>query len=229
MKQMSPATAMSRMVVVAILVLLLVGCMLGSQISSVSIIAPQVEMAQDPEWPEVTWSLQVQRPQADQMRSSDRLMVRVSRSRLQPYAAAAWLDNVPDMFQTLLIQSLEDSGRLSGVGRVGGMRAPYSLVTEIRSFEAIDDGGVNLQVDLAIQASLMHQASGRVLATRSFSQRAKASGKGLDSLVETFEQAMGELFADLTGWLLSEGESSYEQLEQWRQHSRERDWRSRRH
>lgn len=211
-----------------VLVLVLGGCMLTGPTSSVSIVAPQVEMTVDPDWPEVNWSVQVQRPQTDQMRDSDRMLVRVSRSRLQPFPAAAWLDSMPGMFQALMIRKLEDAGRFSGVGRTGGMRSRFSLVTEIRHFEAVDDGQSGLGVHLAMQANLIHQSSGRVVATRTFDEQARAPGKDLDQLVETFERAMGALLADLTGWLLSEGEAASLESEQWRDRSREQGWRSRR-
>lgn len=223
MIRQNPIPVFIRLPALMVLALLVAGCMLGRQLSSVSIVAPQVDVAANPDWPQADWSLQVQRPQADQMRDSDRLLVRVSRSRLQPFPGAAWLDSMPAMVQALMIQQFEDSDRFAGVGRAGGMRSRFSLSTEIRHFEAVDDGQPGLGVDLAIQANLIHHRSGRVLASRTFNHQARVSGTDLDPLVEAFETAMGALFADLTGWVLTEGERAAQQFEQWRDRDRPRD------
>lgn len=184
---------------------LLSGCMLTGQVSPVSMIAPDIETAVDPDWPRVEWSLQVQRPEADRMRDSDRLMVRVSGSRLQSFPESAWLDNMPDMVQSLMIRHFEDSRRFGGVGRAG-MRGRFSLASEIRHFEAVDDGQDGLGVHLSVHVNLLHPASGRIVASHTFSQRVRAPGTTLDPLIAAFEQAMGALLADLTGWVLAEGE-----------------------
>ncbi len=207
------------------------GCMLARSPSSVSIISPEVEMAVEDDWPEVEWTLLVQRPVADQMRNSDRILVRVSRSRLQPWADAAWLDSMPDMVHGLLIQSLEDSERFAGVGRAGGIRSRFSLVSEVRRFEVVDDGDGSLVVELALQSSLVHQSSGRVMDTRSFRASQAVSGRSLDAVIEAFEQAMSGLFGELTGWLLTSGEEALSDIAAWRERSRGSDqgaWRDRR-
>ncbi len=170
-------------------------------------------MTVDENWPEVDWSLLVQRPFADQMRNSDRILVRVSRSRLQPWPESAWLDSMPDMVHSLLIQSLEDSGRFAGVGRAGGMRSQFGLVSEIRRFEIVDEGRGGLSVALALQANLIHQASGRVMATQSFEHDEAVSGTSLDEIIYAFEQAMGDLFGELAGWLLASGQTASADLD----------------
>lgn len=198
------------------------GCMLARSPTAVSIIAPEVDMAVDEAWPGVDWSLLVQRPTADQMRDSDRILVRVSRSRLQPWPETAWLDSMPDMVHSLLIQSLEDSGRFAGVGRAGGMRSRFGLVSEVRRFEVVDAGHGDLSVALAMQANLIHQPSGRVMASRSFEHGQNVGGTSLDAVIDAFELAMGELFAELAGWVLTAGQQASAELEDWRDRSQSR-------
>ncbi|TVS09629.1 MAG: hypothetical protein EA419_12490 [Wenzhouxiangella sp.] len=208
---------------VALLVLPLLGaCGLTGQVSPVSIIAPEIELQTDAEWSEVDWALQVRRPVTDQMRDSERILIRTGASRLQPYPAASWLDNVPDMLHSLTIQALEDSGRFDGVGRAGSLRSRFALATELRRFEGVDDGSADLAVDLVIQSNLVEQRSGRVAASRTFTVRQQASGKGLDDLVIAFERAMEEYVSQLTGWVLVEGELARQQLDQDRQQWRDR-------
>jgi cholesterol transport system auxiliary component len=205
-----------RLMSLALVIPLVGGCMLARSPGSVSIIAPQLDTVAEADWPEVEWAVLVQRPVADQMRNSDRVLVRVSRSRLQPWPEAAWLDSMPDMVHGLMIQSLEDSGRFAGVGRVGGMRSRFGLISEIRSFEAVDDGSGRLVVELGMRVNLVHQPTGRVMATRSFEESRSVDGRSLDAVVIAFEEAMVGLFADITGWLLSAGEEATADVEGWR-------------
>ncbi len=188
--------------------------MLARSPGSVSIIAPQLDPAVEADWPEVDWAVLVQRPVADQMRDSDRVLVRVSRSRLQPWPEAAWLDSMPDMVHGLLIQTLEDSGRFAGVGRAGGMRSRFGLASEIRSFEVVDDGSGSLQVELRVRVNLVHQPTGRVMAADSFAQIQSVADRSLDTVVLAFEEAMVALFVDVTGWVLRAGAEASAALEE---------------
>lgn len=211
-----------RLAVALALLLLLSACGLGRPLSPVSIIAPEIELRSDPNWEAVDWALQVRRPAADRMRDSDRILMRTGASRLQPYPAASWLDNVPDMLQALTVQGLEDSGQLLGVGRAGGLRSRFALATEIRRFEGADDGRAELAVHLVIQANLVDQRSGAVAASRTFTVVEPTSGSGLDELVSAFERALQDYFSELTGWVLVEGEQARAQAAQQRQSWRER-------
>ncbi len=196
--------------------ILATGCMLGGQTRSLNIIAPEVELTTSDEWPEVDWSLQIRRPVADQMRDSARILVRVGPSRMQPYPSAVWLDSVPEMLQSAMIQAHEDSGRIAGVSRPGSSRSRYSLTSELRRFEAVDTGGPDLEVEIVLQANLVHVRSSRMLATRRFEHRATTRGKELDELIEAFEQALGELATELVGWTLESGqEAENREREDW--------------
>lgn len=183
---------------------LLAGCMLTGQTSPISILAPAVELDSVAREEAVDWSVQVQRPVADQMRDSDRLLVRRTPSRLQVYPGAAWLDSVPEMLQSMLVKSFSDAESFGGVGRSGGLRTRYSLATEIRHFEAVDADG-RMSVDIAIQASLIHQRSARQVASRSFRYGGDVSGPGVDPIVEGFESALAELMSDMLHWVLAAG------------------------
>ncbi len=53
------------------------------------------------------------------------------------YANAAWTDRAPLMIQTLLVESLENSRRIVGVGRDPlSVRPTYVLQSELREFQA---------------------------------------------------------------------------------------------
>jgi cholesterol transport system auxiliary component len=201
-------------------------CMLGGQPAPVTIMAPDVTVSAPIEAEAVDWSLQVQRPVADQMRDSERLLVRRTPSRLQVYPGAAWLDSVPEMLQSMMIRTLTDSGRFDGIGRGGGLRARYRLVTEIRAFEAVDDGSANLGVELVVQSSLVHQRSSRQVANHTFRHFASSRGKDIGPLIETWEGVLNEFLLDLAAWVLEEGAAADAELERWEDEGRRR-WHDR--
>ncbi len=182
------------------------GCSLTRPLEPVSVLAPEITLSADAAWPEVDWSIKVQRPSTDRLRDSDRLFVRVAGSRLQAYPGTVWLDRTPDMVQGLTIQALQDSGRFPGVGRAGQLRARFSLATEIWRFDAVDDGGADLSVTLEMQVNLVAQRSGQVVASRRFESRQRSVGRQRDPLMAAFEQALSDYFNDLLPWLLAQGQ-----------------------
>lgn len=198
------AQATPRIVLIALLSCLVSACMLARPGAPINILAPQVDAAAGADWPDVETSLVVSRPQSDQLRSSDRLLVRVEGSRLRAWPAAAWHDSMPDMVQTTLIRAFEDSGKIRGVGRQGSLRATYNLMSDLRHFEVVDDGGPDLAVEMSLQTTLVHHASGEVVGTHLFNHEQRADGKDLDAVVAAFEQTMGTIVPAVVGWVLGQ-------------------------
>lgn len=211
MMRILPLSLMLRLSGVVLAILLLAGCGLTRQLDPVSVLAPEVALSPDQSLPDVDWAIQVRRPVSDRMRDSERLFVRVGGSRLQAYPGAVWLDQAPDMLQALTVQALEDSGRFQGVGRAGGLRSRFALDTGIRRFDAVDDGGPDLQVELVLQVSLISQRSGQVVASRTFELNQRSNGKQIDPLVAAFERSLAAYFSDLLPWVLEQGRQAVEQ------------------
>jgi len=210
MKSISVARAVG---VMLLALPLIAGCMLTRNPAPLSILAPSVKTEARAAEQAVNWSLQVQRPVADAMRDSDRVLVRRAQSRLQVYAGAAWLDSVPEMLQALMIQSFSDTGSFTGVSRAGGMRTRFSLASELRHFEVVDDGGPDLTVEIALQASLIHQRTARPVASQTFAQQRRIDGKGLDAVVAGFEQALDSLMEELIDWVFEQSASAAARME----------------
>lgn len=189
-----------------LIALSLAACELGGPSVPVTIVAPQIDLEPQSQWPEVDWSLQVRRPEADRMRDSERILIRTGSSQLQTYPAVAWLDNAPDMLQALMIHALDDSGRFAAVGRPGNLRARFALATELRRFEGVDDHASAMTVELVVQSNLIDQRSGAVVASRTFRVSEPAGGNQLDALVPAFERAIQNYFEGLIDWVLVEGQ-----------------------
>lgn len=193
-----------RTLALLLLPMLLAGCLLGGQGSTISLLAPTLSLNHDLQAESVDWSVQVQRPVADAMRDSDRLLVRRTASRLQVYPTAVWLDSVPDMLQALLVQSLSDSERFDGVARTGGIRTRYSLAIEVRHFEVVDDDG-QMAIDIVLGANLVHQRSARSVANRTFRAGGPIPSNNLDDIVRGFEQALEGMVPEMIDWVQASG------------------------
>ncbi len=177
------------------------GCAaLTSGAGALRIVAPELRLAETDGGPPADYTLTIQRPIADRTRGTSRVIVRSGHARLALYPDVAWVDELPEMLQSLLLQAFTDTDHWTGVVRPGAARARYSLGTEIRRFEAVDQGDGRLVVELQVQAGLLEVRSGRLVASRVFESRAPVAGNGVDALITAFESALGQLIGELIGW-----------------------------
>lgn len=179
------------------------GCLqLPERSEPLRIVAPRIAVTAEASWPAVDWALLVQRPIADQTRGSVRIAVSSPHARLSFYPGLAWLDEMPEMLQTLMIQGFIDSGLTGGASRPGAASAHYSLATEARRFEAAESADGKLVVELEVHASLVEIRGARAVASRVFRARVPVAASGPDALTDAFEQALQQLIHDLVGWTL---------------------------
>ena len=164
------------------------------------IVAPDPHLAAADGGPPADYTLTIQRPIADKTRGTSRVIVRSGHARLAFYPDVAWVDELPEMLQSLLLQAFTDKGQWTGIVRPGAARARYSLGTEIRRFEAVEQGDGRLVVELQVQAGLLEVRSGRLVASQVFESRVPVAGNDVDALIAAFESALGELIGDLIAW-----------------------------
>lgn len=186
---------------------LLTACGLNRTMAPFSVIAPEVDLsAMQAQGNPVEWGVAVRRPVADRTRDSERILVRSDDFRLLPYSGAVWLDNAPDLLRASMIEALESLAIFTAVGRTGRGGHFLVLETELRRFEAVDDGTGNLVVELEMRASLINPRGGALLAARSFSGREPASGATLDAVIPAFERVLTRYVAELGEWLTGAGQ-----------------------
>lgn len=203
-----------RAALLASLSLALTGCMLARQSSPITVLAPQVAVTASPDWPVVGWSLQIDRPRADAMRDSARVLVRPAPSQLQVYRGAAWHEPVPDMLQSVLLQAFEDSGKIAAVSRTGSVRSRFRLMTEIRHFEAVERDGARLDAEIELQIKLVLQRNGLILANHTFVQRQPTAGTEIIGLTQAFERSLSALTGEIIAWTLVQGDLAHARIEQ---------------
>jgi cholesterol transport system auxiliary component len=140
--------------------------------------------------------LTVNEPIVVQAFDSDRVVVKDQGGTISYLGGAQWVDKLPRLFQTRLIETFENAKR-TGVGRPGGgIIANTSLVTEIRAFQIEGASGEAL---VEISAKLV-TAYGRVNAARVFTARVPAGSADGASAARALDQASSQVMAEIVRW-----------------------------
>lgn len=172
-----------------------------------TIFAPDVRVAPDPAWPQVTWQLTIVKPSASRLVDSPRINVRPTPPELQVYKGASWAQPATDMVEGTVVRAFEDSGRITGVGRASdGIRADYRLVLDLRRFESDYAGQALPSATIELSAKLLHSSDQRVVASRTFLVAKPASTTDVTAVAAAFEQALQQASHDLVGWTLQTGQ-----------------------
>lgn len=157
----------------------------------------------DKDLPRVNWQLTVALPIAEAGLNTTRIALRHSPVSLEYYARAAWTDRAPSMVQTLLVESYENSHRIVAVGRQSvSLRADYSLISELREFQAEYSGDGPPDVRVRINAKLVRMPQREIVGSISSEHVQPAEGTDLDSIVHAFDEALGKTIRRIVEWTL---------------------------
>jgi len=151
----------------------------------------------------VSWQLAIARPELSQTLDSERIAL-LRGATMDYYADAQWSDTVPRLVQSQLVQAFEESGRILAVARESaGVRADYTLTTEIRDFNAQynDENSAPLIV-VDMEAKIL-APRGAVVAAQNIRQTAAAAANSVPAVVAAFDQALGAALAGIVAWTLS--------------------------
>lgn len=186
------------------LALLLGGCGMVPKKSEISIYDPQPASQIDPAWPAADARLLIQRPNADRLIDSSRIVVRPSPGELQVYRGALWIQPAPDMLREALLRNLADSGKLSaGAARRGdGLSGQYELALDIRRFDADYAGNTLPAAVVEVSARIIDTQQGQIIAQQIFRSQQPASDSQVGEVANAFNRALAEVSRDITGWSL---------------------------
>ena len=155
--------------------------------------------------PSISAQLVVEEPTAASSVNTDRVAVKPNAYEVEYLPRARWVDRAPLMVQTRLVESFENTGRVTSVGRQAiGLSSDFTLVSELREFQAFVRGGADdgapLGVLVQLNVKIVQQPQGLIVASRSFGSEVTAkSGETLD-VVAAFDQALGETMQDAVEW-----------------------------
>jgi cholesterol transport system auxiliary component len=136
---------------------------------------------------------------------TERIALSRSAITVDYYAEAAWTDRAPLMIQSLLVQSFENSGRITAIGRESlALRADYVLRPELRHFEAeYRDAGASPSARVAISVKLVKMPDRAIVAQRTFDASAPAAANQMAAIVESFDKALHDVMRQIVDWTLA--------------------------
>ena len=140
--------------------------------------------------------------------ATNRILVKPSRLQVAYLPGAAWTDAVPELVQTLLVQSMQASGAFRMVGRTSlGLFPDNTIVTEIRAFQAEPDptGASAYLVRIALTMTVVRESDGALVATRSFEASAGAASAEPLTIAAAFDAAMGSVLREAVAWAAGAG------------------------
>jgi len=118
------------------------------------------------------------------------------------FADSEWIDRVPLMVQTALLDSFENSKAVTAIDRESvGLRADLILRTEIRHFEAVYNSPNGApEVWVAISTRLVNPSGRDIVANASFERRQQAKNNDIAQIVLAFDEALGGVMEDIVVW-----------------------------
>ncbi len=202
------------------LVLVLAGALAGTLASCESVVpgrgplpdlyrlTPKSTFATD--LPTVEWQLLLEAPLTNASIDTTRIGLQRSSTSVEYYARASWSDRAPQMIQTLMIESFENSGRIVAVGRDSvALRADYILKTDLREFQARYIGGAKPQVHVALIARLVKMPRRAIIGAEKFESLIEARADTMEAIIEAFDQALGKVLKRLVEWTLITGQEAW--------------------
>lgn len=158
-----------------------------------------------PRGPFVRAQLVVDVPTAPESLDTDRIALTRNQIELDYFAGSAWTDRAPRLLQGSIIDALENSGRIVAVGRDSSDISPdYLLQTDLRDFQARYTGGGEQPSTTVVRvaAQLVKMPDRRVTGSMLAAKEVTASRNDLDSIVEAFDAATGEVITQIVDWTL---------------------------
>ena len=154
--------------------------------------------------PRANWQLTVGAPIAEAGLNTARIALRQSPVTLEYFERANWIDTAPIMVQTLLVESFENSNKIVAVARQSvSLRADYSLISELREFQAEYDGPGPALIRVRLNAKLVKMPQRTIIAALTTEYTARAKGNDLESIVLAFDSALGKSLKRIVEWTLT--------------------------
>ncbi len=154
--------------------------------------------------PTVKWQLVVEEPVAAGGLNIVRIATKSKPTNLNYFAGAQWTERAPQMIQTLLVESFENSGRIISVGRQAiGLRSDYNLRSELREFQA-EYGKANQApvVRVRLNVKIIKQPRRSIIASENFEAKVPATSARMDDIIKAFDTALGKVLRRTVEWTL---------------------------
>jgi cholesterol transport system auxiliary component len=152
----------------------------------------------------VTWQLLIDPPIATAALDTSRIALSRDPISVDYFADSAWVDRAPVMLQALLVESFENSRRISAVARDSSMlRADYMLLSELRHFEADYRAGALPTARVALGVKLVRADNRAVIAEQTFAAATPAATNDIPAIIQAFNAAFHQVARQITEWTLA--------------------------
>lgn len=184
------------------------GCSLDSLLTSsgpapsLYVLSPKSTFAEDLQY--VESQLVVELPIASEGLNTHRIALRESPLTLDYFANARWTERAPQMVQTLLVESFENTGKIISVARQGvDLRADYVLKTELREFQAEYSAKNEApHVWVKLNVKLVHMPARTIIASETFEARYAVGGPAMKDVVVAFDETLNKVLKKSVVWTM---------------------------
>ena len=150
------------------------------------------------------WSLRVVRPAAGVHLAGQRIVVMPEDNRVSVYQGAGWSDPAPVLVRDRVLEAFRADGRVGALSSdERQLHADFELDSDLRAFQSEYRGG-RPEAVLRLDARLVHTASRRIVASRSFEQRLASADPAVPAVVQAFGTAADRLSAAVVDWTVRE-------------------------
>ena len=150
------------------------------------------------------WSLRVVRPAAGVHLAGQRIVVMPEGNRVSVYQGAGWSDPAPVLVRDRVLEAFRADGRVGALSSdERQLHADFELDSDLRAFQSEYRGG-RPEAVLRLDARLVHTASRRIVASRSFEQRQPSEDPAVPAVVQAFGTAADRLSAEVVEWTVRE-------------------------
>ncbi|MFT6775594.1 MAG: cholesterol transport system auxiliary component [Paracoccaceae bacterium] len=168
----------------------------------------------DLDLPTIVAQVVVDEPTASAAVNTDRIAVRPHPLKVEYFPRVRWVDRAPLMIQNLMVESIENTGKVLGVGRrAGGLSGDYTLLTDLREFQAetepvaksdatLEAPDVPLTVHVRLNMKVVVEPAGLIAASDTFAFKILAASSDILDIAEAFDIALGKCIGRAVSWSL---------------------------
>ena len=192
--------------VVATLALVLSGCSValpgGGPPPSFYTLSPKSSFSA--EIPTGKWQLVVENPATSGALATQRIALTHDPVQIEYFGGARWTENAPQMVQTLLVESFENSNKIIAVGRQAiGLRSDFNLKSDLREFQAeYDEESAAPVIRVRVNSKIIRQPKRQIVASKTFERKIRADSTGMRDVVKAFDKALGKVLKRIVEWTL---------------------------
>lgn len=155
-------------------------------------------------------TLQVNRPNSNQILDSSRIVVLPDGNQISTYQGVRWSDRAPTILRDRLIDGFVNANRFAAVSSDDNhLQTDLQLVSSLRAFQSEYRNGAP-QVQIQLDAQLVDSRQ-QIVASKRFSVSQAATNASVGKVVEAFGGAADSLSSQIIEWTVSQSNKAPKQ------------------